>query len=149
MSRVPSERPDLALEAEREEVGDRFSEAREVGEDCNRALDMTPGKYRFGPQQNGTWFTSDGKVGWADQDSLASSVSGMAHMVRHMHQSANVPLTDVVRMASLTPAERVGMDSQIGSLQRGKRADIVVLSRRLKVKSVFLGGIRFNNAVRR
>ena len=117
--------------------------------DCNRALDMPPGKYRFGPQQNGTWFTSDGKVGWADEDSLASSVSGMAHMVRHMHQSANVPLTDVVRMASLTPAERVGMDSQIGSLQRGKRADIVVLSRRLKVKSVFLGGIRFKTAVRR
>ena len=117
--------------------------------DCNRALDMPPGKYRFGPQQNGSWFTSDGKVGWASKDSLASSVSGMAHMVRHMHQSTNIPLADVVRMASLTPAERVGMDAQIGSLKRGKRADIVVLSPRLKVRSVYLEGTQFNISGRR
>lgn len=110
---------------------------------------MPPGKYRFGPQQNGSWFTSDGKVGWASKDSLASSVSGMAHMVRHMHQSTNIPLEDVVRMASLTPAERVGMDAQIGSLKRGKRADIVVLSPRLKVRSVYLAGTQFNMSGRR
>jgi N-acetylglucosamine-6-phosphate deacetylase len=105
---------------------------------------MPPGKYRFGPQENGSWFTSDGKVGWASKDSLASSVSGMAHMVRQMHTSTDIPLADIVRMASLTPAERVGMDSEIGSLQRGKSADILVLSPRLKVRSVFLKGTRFN-----
>ena len=111
--------------------------------DCNRALDMPPGKYQFGPQQNGSWFTSDGKVGWASKDALASSVSGMAHMVRHMHHSTGIPITDVVRMASLTPAERVGMDARIGSLQRGKQADILVLSPRLKIRGVFLKGNRF------
>lgn len=112
--------------------------------DCNRALDMPPGKYRFGPQQDGSWFTSDGKVGWASPDSLASSVSGMDHMVRHMHQATGIPLAEVVRMASLTPAERVGMDTQIGSLQRGKQADILVLSPRLKVRQVFLRGHAFS-----
>jgi len=111
--------------------------------DCNRALDMPPGRYRFGPLQDGSWFTSDGKVGWASPDSLASSVSGMDHMVQNMHQSTGIPLTEVIRMASLTPAERVGMDDRIGSLQRGKQADIVVLSPRLKVRSVFLRGTRF------
>ena len=117
--------------------------------DCNRALDMPPGKYRFGPQQNGSWFTSDGKVGWASKDALASSVSGMAHMVRHMHHSTGIPITDVVRMASLTPAERVGMDARIGSLQRGKQADILVLSPRLKIRGVFLKGNRFPISGRR
>ncbi|MCH1438391.1 MAG: amidohydrolase family protein, partial [Rubripirellula sp.] len=116
--------------------------------DCNRALDMPPGKYRFGSKQDGSWFTSDGKVGWASENSLASSVNGMAHMIRHMHHSTQIPLTDVVRMASLTPAERVGMDAQIGSLQRGKWADIVILSPRLKVRSVFLRGTRYRNSNR-
>ncbi len=117
--------------------------------DCNRALDMPPGKYRFGPQKDGSWFTSDGKVGWASKDSLASSVSGMAHMVRNMHHTTEIPLADVVRMASLTPAERVGMDTKIGSLKPGKQADVVVLSPRLKVRKVFLKGTPFNTSGRR
>ena len=111
--------------------------------DCNRALDMPPGRYRFGPKNDGSWFTSDGAVGWANPESLASSVSGMDHMVRTMHRTAGIPLFEAVRMASLTPAERLGMSDQFGSLQRGKQADIVVLSRRLKVKQVYLQGTLF------
>lgn len=111
--------------------------------DCNRALDMPPGKYRFGPQSDGSWFTSDGKVGWANPTSLASSVSGMDHMIRTMHQKAGIPLTDVVRMASLTPAERVGVNDAIGSLKAGKQADIVILSPRLKVRQVYIRGQLF------
>ena len=111
--------------------------------DCNRALDMPPGRYRFGPEQDGSWFTSDGKVGWASPDSLASSVSGMDHMIRTMHQSTGIPLHDVIRMASLTPAERLGMAPRIGSLKQGKQADILILSRRLKVRDVFIRGQKF------
>ncbi len=45
-------------------------------------------------------------------------------------------------MASLTPAERIGIDDQVGSLARGKAADIVVLSRHLAVKRVYIQGQR-------
>ena len=31
--------------------------------DANRAMDMPPGQYRFGPKEDGAWFESDGKVG--------------------------------------------------------------------------------------
>lgn len=108
--------------------------------DCNRALDMPPGRYRFGPKANGAWFTSDGKVGWANKESLASAVTGMDHMVRTMHRSGKVPMQDAVRMASLTPAERVGIDDQVGSLTKGKVADVVLLSRQLRVRQVYLQG---------
>jgi N-acetylglucosamine-6-phosphate deacetylase len=111
--------------------------------DCNRALDMPPGRYRFGPSRGGSWFTSDGKVGWASGGSLASSVMGMDHMVKTMHRSAKVPLQDAVRMATLTPAERVGIDHRVGSLSTGKEADIVILKRQLGVRHVFLKGQRF------
>ena len=108
--------------------------------DCNRAMDMPPGRYRFGHHQSGTWFESDGHVGWASQGSLASSVMGMDHMVRHMKKSTSLPLWDVIRMASLTPAELTGIADRTGSLEPGKQADIVLLNRQLKVKQVLIGG---------
>jgi N-acetylglucosamine-6-phosphate deacetylase len=109
--------------------------------DCNRALDLPAGKYRFGHEQLGTWLVSDGKVGWAeDGQSLASSVMGMDHMVRHMRKSTSATLPEVVRMASLTPAERTGINHLTGSIERGKRADLLVLSRQLRVKRVFVRG---------
>lgn len=107
--------------------------------DCNRALDLPAGDYRFGNQVDGTWFHSDGKVGWAaDRSGLASSVVGMDQMVRVMHQATSASLPEVIRMASLTPATRVGLDSEVGSLERGKLANVLVLSRKLKVQQVYV-----------
>ncbi|MDA1232241.1 MAG: N-acetylglucosamine-6-phosphate deacetylase [Planctomycetota bacterium] len=109
--------------------------------DCNRALDMPAGEYRFGNQADGTVFRSDGKVGWAPNGSLASSIVGMDHMVRHMKQKTSASLPQVIRMASLTPAERTGIAHQVGSLEVGKRADIVVMDKGLNVVNVFAGGV--------
>ena len=44
-------------------------------------------------------------------------------------------------MASLTPAERVGIASECGSLEPGKRADILLLNKKLHPKRVFMGGV--------
>jgi len=107
--------------------------------DANRAVDMPVGRYRFGPESDGTWFESDGRVGFVE-GALASTVKGLDHMVRHMHRAAGCPLEQAVRMASLTPAERVGLDQEIGSLTPGKRADVLVLSRDLEVQRVFIAG---------
>ncbi len=107
--------------------------------DCNRALDLPAGEYRFGNQVDGTWFYSDGKVGWApDRTSLASSVVGMDHMVRVMQRATTASLPEVIRMASLTPAKRIGLDHQVGSLETGKLANVLVLNRDLKVQHVFV-----------
>lgn len=112
--------------------------------DCNRALDMPPGEYRFGNQHDGSWLRSDGRVGWsADGQSLASSIVGMDHMVRQMKRSTTASLPEVVRMASLTPAERTGIANQVGSIEVDKRADLLVLSKQLKVKQVYLSGQQF------
>ena len=108
--------------------------------DANRAMDLPPGKYRFGAESDGSWFESDGKVGWAPNGSLASSIMGMDHMVRHMKKATKAPLVEVIRMASLTPAERTGIAHQTGSLEVGKRADVLLLNRKLEVKRVWIGG---------
>jgi len=111
--------------------------------DANRALDMPPGNYRFGPKEDGEWFQSDGKVGFIPGGGLASSVVGMDTMVRNMTRMTSASLCEAVRIGSLTPAERVGMEREIGSLEVGKRADVLVLSKELGVKRVFIGGVEF------
>ena len=108
--------------------------------DANRAMDMPPGQYRFGPEEDGVWFESDGKVGFVSRDALASSVVGMDTMVRNMFKNTSASLPEAVRMGSLTPARRVGMDSQIGSLEAGKQADFLILDEDLKVRQVFIAG---------
>lgn len=108
--------------------------------DANRALDMPPGRYRFGPKETGSWFESDGTVGFVSGQGLASAVVGMDSMVRNMVASTTASLPQVIRMASLTPAERVGIASETGSLERGKRADVLVLTADLTVERVFLEG---------
>ena len=108
--------------------------------DCNRAMDLPPGRYRFGPKTDGSWFESDGQVGWAPGGSLASSIQGMDHMVRQMKKSTGATLPEVIRMATLTPAERTGIAKTTGSLEVRKRADLLVLNRRLEVKRVFVCG---------
>jgi N-acetylglucosamine-6-phosphate deacetylase len=107
--------------------------------DSSRALDMPPGRYRFGSEADGPWFESDGAVGRVG-DALASSVAGMDHMVRTMVRSAGATLVEAVRMASLTPAERSGIEAEAGSIETGKRADLVILNRRLACRRTIIGG---------
>jgi N-acetylglucosamine-6-phosphate deacetylase len=109
--------------------------------DANRALGMPPGRYRFGPLETGAWFESDGRVGFVPGQGLASSVVGMDTMVRNMKAATRAPLPEVIRMATLTPARRAGIDRITGSLERGKRADVLVLDNGLRVKRVFVGGV--------
>ena len=109
--------------------------------DANRAMGMPPGRYRFGPAETGSWFESDGKVGFVPGAGLASSVIALDTAVRVMAKATGAPLHEVVRMASLTPAERAGVAGSVGSLEVGKRADVVMLSEELAVRSVFIGGV--------
>ncbi|HUQ69598.1 MAG TPA: amidohydrolase family protein [Planctomycetaceae bacterium] len=109
--------------------------------DSSRAVDMPEGTYRFGNRDDGPLFINAGDVGRTlDETNLASSVKGLDHMVRTMLAATKAPLPDVIRMASLTPAERTGIANDVGSLDVGKRADIVVLSKRLQVRRVLIGG---------
>lgn len=113
--------------------------------DANRAVDLPPGEYRFGPQEDGELFQSNGKVGFQEGKGLASSVVGMDTMVRTMHKLAGVPLHEAVRMGSLTPAERAGVAKDVGSLEVSKSADVLVLDRDLNVRQVYIAGERFSH----
>jgi N-acetylglucosamine-6-phosphate deacetylase len=109
--------------------------------DCNRALDRPDGEYLFGPLDGGEPFERRDGVGlMPDGKALASGVMGMDHAVRTFHEATGVPLADVVRMASLTPARIIGREQELGSIAVGKLADLVVLDGALQVRDVYLAG---------
>jgi N-acetylglucosamine-6-phosphate deacetylase len=106
--------------------------------DSNRAMDMPPGKYLFGHPEEQVWVESDGQVGRAADGGLASAIQGMDHCVRFMARNTEVPLHDIIRMASLTPATLTGIDREVGSVETGKCANLLLLNRKLHIDRVFL-----------
>lgn len=110
--------------------------------DCNRALDMPEGEYMIGPLDGGEPLISRNGVGMMpDMSALASSIMGMDHMIRTFIEVTGRPLWEAVRMASLTPSRIAGRQQEIGSLEVGKRADVVVLDKGLRVQRVFRDGV--------
>lgn len=109
--------------------------------DSMRAVDMPDGEYWFGPMHTGERIRRLGNVGVTpDGSALASGVMGQDHGVRTMHFTAGVPLVEAIRMATLTPAKILGREAEIGSLNVGKRADLVVLDAGLNVEAVYVAG---------
>lgn len=113
--------------------------------DCNRALDMPNGRYAFGDQRDENWIYSDGKSGRTADGGLASSIKALDTMVKNMASMTDIPLHEIVRMASLTPAERTGVSNQVGSIAVGKNADFAILSNRLEVEHVYVSGRLISN----
>ena len=110
--------------------------------DSNRALDMPDGEYVFGPLDGGEAILRGDGVGlMPDGKALASGVMGMDHCVRTFLRLTEAPLAVVVRMASLTPARIGGFDKEIGSIEVGKRADLLVLDTALQIRQVYVRGM--------
>jgi N-acetylglucosamine-6-phosphate deacetylase len=71
--------------------------------------------------------------------SIAGSVITMLDAVRMM-LSLGVPSEDVARMAALNPARVLGLDKDYGSIEEGKRADLVALDSDGRVRLTIIGG---------
>ena len=113
--------------------------------DCNRALDMPDGEYMMGPKDGGEPILKGDGVGlMPNGTALASSVVGMDHCVRTFFKLTGMPLVDVIRMATLTPARIAGVEEKFGSIAPGKLADLLVLDRDLNVRQVYIGGKRLD-----
>lgn len=76
-----------------------------------------------------------------DDGTLAGADLTMIDAVRFIH-GLGVALGEALRMASLYPAQVLGIDKSRGSLRPGARADLVHLSAGLEVASVWSSGER-------
>src|SRR5207245_344142 len=76
----------------------------------------------------------------ADTGTLAGSASRVIDLVRAMIRNAEVPLPDVIAMASVNPARAAGLPAK-GEIAIGKDADLVVLSPELEVVQTYVAGL--------
>ena len=110
--------------------------------DAMRGAGMPDGHYAFGPRNGMIAVVRDREARIPDGTALASSVFPMNEMVRTFRDLAGCPLWQAVRMASLTPAEIIGVDANLGSLAPGKWADIILFHDDLEVSAVWVAGRR-------
>lgn len=87
----------------------------------------------------------DGVCKLADRSALAGSIATMDRLIQTMTFQAEVPLYDVCRMISETPAKIMGVYDRKGSLERGKDADILLLDKNLDVRAVWAMGKMVKN----
>lgn len=71
--------------------------------------------------------------------SIAGSVISMLDAVRLLH-SLGVSYVDLARMASLNPARLLGIDQSCGSIEPGKRADLIALDENGNIKLTLIAG---------
>jgi len=77
--------------------------------------------------------------------SIAGSVITMLDAVRLMH-SLDVSYVQLGQLASLNPARLLGLSAECGSIEAGKRADLVALDESGDVKLTLIGGNVVSNA---
>jgi N-acetylglucosamine-6-phosphate deacetylase len=74
------------------------------------------------------------------EGTLAGSILTMDQAVRYCVEALGLDLAEALRMASLYPAEAMGIADRYGHLKRGARADMVLLSDDLQVRTTWIAG---------
>ncbi len=103
--------------------------------DSMRACGLPDGDYELGGQ---AVHIAEGRAELRD-GTIAGSVSNLFLNMKRV-ADCGIPLTAAVRAASLNPAKVIGIDTDVGSLSVGKRADIIITDRNLSVVRVISGG---------
>lgn len=105
--------------------------------DSMMATGVGDGVYAWGEQEievNGTRAVIRGT------DVLAGSVLTLNTAVKNMMDWTDVTISQAINMASLNPARVLGMEMEIGSIQVGKLANLVVLDRDFQIEDTLVRG---------
>jgi N-acetylglucosamine-6-phosphate deacetylase len=85
--------------------------------------------------RDGITALADGSLAGA----LAGSVITLRQAVKNMF-SSGVPVHEAIKMASFIPARVAGIDRERGSIEEGKRADLISISDEFDINLAILGG---------
>jgi N-acetylglucosamine-6-phosphate deacetylase len=108
--------------------------------DCIRAGGMPDGDYSLGGQP----VHKEGIKCLLPDGTIAGSVLTLNKAVYNLWTNSTLELWEAVKCASLNPAAAIGEDKEIGSIEEGKRADIIITDERFNVLETILEGqVRF------
>ena len=104
--------------------------------DAMQAAGMPDGRYTLCGEE----VQMHGGVVRTASGGLAGSTLSVDAAVRNMVELAGVTPAEAIHMASLHPAQMLGVDDVLGSLKPGKRASIVALDSGLHVQQIWIQG---------
>jgi len=104
--------------------------------DAMEACGLSEGKYELGGQKV---IVKDGAAR-LENGSLAGSVLTLDQAIRNVLSVTDLRLDEVIRMATLNPARRIGIDLYTGRIKRGLAADLVLFNEQMQVEQVYISG---------
>ncbi len=104
--------------------------------DAMAALGMPPGLYRLGKQE----VVVDGTSARLHSGNLAGSILPHPTALRNLIAFTGCSLSDALSCMTSTPAELLGMEDEIGRIEEGYRADLVLLTPDLDVVCTVVDG---------
>ena len=97
------------------------------------------GKERYkNNEEKGIWYGPD--LNYDDEGMLSGSLMTLENGVRNVMTHTGYGLCHAIRMASLNPAMAVGIEREVGSLESGKRANLIIMDDAVNISKVFLDG---------
>ncbi|PKF56648.1 N-acetylglucosamine-6-phosphate deacetylase [Alteromonadales bacterium alter-6D02] len=110
--------------------------------DCSNAGGLGDGHYQLGK----TAIEVKDGVARTQSGSLAGSTLTLEKAVFNLSNMAEIELRDAIHMASLSPAQFLGIDKTVGSIALGKQADLAILDPHGKVQATIIQGRCIYNA---
>ncbi len=99
--------------------------------DSMRAVGLADGTYELGGQQ----VHVDGRRATLSNGTIAGSATNVYDCMCTA-VSFGIPLEDAIAAATITPAKSIGIFDEVGSLTPGKRADVLLVDKNLKLVRV-------------
>ena len=104
--------------------------------DCMRAGGMPDGDYTLGGQP----VKKKGIQCLLEDGTIAGSVLKLNNAVKNLYDNTDLSVAEAFAAASLNPAKVLGEDKEIGSIEAGKRADIIICDDDFNIIKTIIGG---------
>ena len=81
-------------------------------------------------------------LNYNEQGELSGSLLSLNEAIRNMKKHTGINWPEAVRLGTLNPAKLLGIDKETGSIEPGKKADLVIMNEEANIHSVIAGGRR-------
>ena len=107
--------------------------------DSMRATGMPDGQYTLG----GLDVKVVGRLATLVSDgAIAGSATNLMDCMRTVVKKMGIPLETAVACATINPAKSLGVEEEYGSIEKGKKADILLLDSNLELTAVIKDGVK-------